>query len=202
MGVLTRCSTALLNVAEEIFPFFHYVSRKASTYRQARSERILDEQEYVQYPTLSTNKLLERLREERQRASAIDEKTFKMTLSLSVGLTILGSTSAVFVNHVSLYEARIVLVALIILGIFYALASGYIALGALRTLPSYGYGTQHLLLDPEQQHRILAECLARSESINLVRQLRNEAAYQSLRNGLILLFFAAAVFATFIGLQT
>ena len=156
MGVLTRCSTALLNVAEEIFPFFHYVSRKASTYRQARSERILDEQEYVQYPTLSTNKLLERLREERQRASAIDEKTFKMTLSLSVGLTILGSTSAVFVNHVSLYEARIVLVALIILGIFYALASGYIALGALRTLPSYGYGTQHLLLDPEQQHRILA----------------------------------------------
>lgn len=202
MGFWSRCRSALSVVVEEIFPFPHYVRRKARSFRLAESERILEEPQYEQYANLNVKKLRKRLREERQRASAMDEKTFKMTLSLSVGLAILGSTSATLVKQVSLPEARIALVALIILGLFYFLSSGYIALGALKTLPSYGYGTQPLLLDSEGHQRDLAEYLARAEKINIIRHLRNETAYQSLRNGLILLFLAAAVFVVFLALET
>ena len=197
MGFWSRCRSTLSIVTEEVFPFPCYVRNKARAFSRATSERILEEQEYARYPTLSADSLLERLREERQRASAMDEKTFKLTLSLSVGLTILGSTSAILVKQVSLSEARFTLVALIILGLFYVLSSGFIALGALRTLCSYGYGTQPLLLDADQRQRHLAECLARAEAINLVRHLRNETAYQSLRNGLTLLSLSAVVFAGF-----
>ena len=96
---------------------------------------------------------------------------------------------------------RIAFISLIVLGLFYVIASGYIALGALKTLPSYGFGTSILLVKPKQLQQVLAESLARVESINLVRHLRNEAAYQSLRNGFILLFSAAAVFTLFIGIH-
>ena len=195
MGFWYRC-------IEEIIPILPYVRRKACKYRLAESEHILEEQQYARYATLSANSLLERLREERQRAYAMDEKTFKLTLSLSVGLAILGSTSAILVKQVSLSEARFVLVVLIILGLFYVFLSGSIALGALKTLPSYGYGTQLLLLDAEERQPQLAKCLAQAEAINIVRHLRNETAYQSLRNGLILLFLAAVVFVVFLGLET
>ena len=195
MDFWSRCS-------EEIFPFFHYLWRKTRKFRLAESRHILEEPQYTQYANLSLEKLRKRLREERQRASAMDEKTFKMTLSLSVGLAILGFTSTTIVKQVSLPEARIALVVLIILGLFYFLSSGFIALGALKTLPSYGYGTQILLLDAEQNQRCLAECLARAEEINIVRHLRNETAYQSLRNGLIMFFLVAIVFIVFLGLET
>ena len=131
----------------------------------------------------------------------MDEKTFKMTLSLSVGLTVLGSTATFLVKKISLYEAQIALVALISLGLFYVLSSGFIALGALKTLPSYGYGTSSLLVVSDKRQRFLAECLACAEIINIIRHLRNEAAYQLLRNGLFLLFLAAAAFAVFLGLE-
>lgn len=202
MEFWSRCRSALSIAAEELLPFPHYIRRKARKYHLAGSDQILEEKQYMQYVTLSKNSLLERLSEERQRAAAMDEKTFKLTLSLSVGLIILGSTSVILVKQISLPKARIALVSLIILGLFYVLSSGFIALGALKTLPSYGYGTQLLLLDDDQIQRSLAECLARSEAINLVRHLRNETAYQSLRNGLIMLFLAAIIFAALLGIQT
>lgn len=201
MGFWSRCRSALSVVFEEIFPFPYYIRRKKRRFCLAKSERILKEPQYEQYASLNVKKLRKRLIEERQRASAMDEKTFKMTLSLSVGLAILGTTSATLVKQVSLPEARIALVTLIILGLFYLLSSGYIALGALKTLPSYGYGTQPLLLDSEQHQRNLAEYLARAEQINIVRHLRNETAYQSLRNGFILLYLAAAIFVVFLAIE-
>ena len=202
MGFWSRCRSALSVVFEEIFPFAPYVRRKTRNFRLAKCKRILAKPQYEQYPNLNVKKLRKRLIEERQRASSMDEKTFKMTLSLSVGLAILGTTSATLVKQISLPEARIALVTLIILGLFYLLSSGYIALGALKTLPSYGYGTQPLLLDSEQHQRNLAECLARAEKINIVRHLRNETAYQCLRNGLVLLYLAAVIFVVFLVIET
>lgn len=206
MGLWSLCRSKLSRVVEEVFPFFHYLWRKVRCICLAKSEHILDKPQYEQYANLDLKKLQKRLREERQRASAMDEKTFKMTLSLSVGLTILGSVSVTLIKQVLFPEVRIVLGALIIPGFFYFLLSGFIALGALRTLSSYGYGTQHMLklleLDSEEKQRYLAKCLARAEVINIVRHLRNETAYQSLRNGLILFFLAAMVFAGFLVLET
>jgi hypothetical protein len=191
--------SAICVAVEEIFPFPFYFLRKIRKLRQAENTDILQREQYANYATIKKDELQERLREERLRASAMDEKTFKLTLSLSVGLTILGSTAALLIKNISLYETRVALVVLISLSLFYILSSGCIALGALKTLPSYGYGTSSLLVDAAQQQRHFAECLARAETVNIVRHLRNETAYQSLRNGLFLLFAAAAVFAIFLG---
>ena len=87
--------------------------------------------------------------------------------------------------------------ALIWIAVFYILAGGFIALNGLRPLPSFGYGTQILLLPSRQRRTALADALARQELMNQTRHIRNEASYQSLRKGLrsvALFLFAIAKF--------
>lgn len=85
---------------------------------------------------------------------------------------------------------------------FYVLSAGFVALGALRTLPSYGYGTRFLLQQEDNAPSTVADALARQELMNNIRHLRNETAYQALRNGLILLFVAILLFAATLAYQT
>ena len=84
---------------------------------------------------------------------------------------------------------------LIFLGLFYSIMADLVALGALRTAPRHGYGTSLFLKQDTLRKKILAESLARQEIINLVPQLRNEAAFQSLRNGLLLFVVVIVMFA-------
>ena len=74
-------------------------------------------------------------------------------------------------------------------GVFYVLGAGITSVSALRTQPLYGYGTRFLVQRQREQEgrRVLAEALARQEIMNIVRHLRNETAYQALRNGLLIL---------------
>ena len=88
------------------------------------------------------------------------------------------------------------------LGLFYVLAAGFVALGALRTLPSYGYGTQFMLQQQGNTQTILADALARQETMNIIRHLGNETAYQALRNGLLLLFVGILIFAATLTYQS
>jgi hypothetical protein len=132
----------------------------------------------------------------------MDEKTFKLTLSLSVGLTVLGSTAAFLVKTVLSATVQTALAVMIGLGLLYVLAAGFVALGALRTFQSYGYGTQFLLQQQEDAQNALADALARQETANNIRHLRNEAAYQAVRNGLFLLFAAFLVFAATLAYQS
>ena len=84
----------------------------------------------------------------------------------------------------------VVLLIPVVLGLFYLLVASYMALGALRTLPKYGYGTEFILKKSQgstQEVEILADALARQECMNIIRHLRNETAYQALRNGFYLL---------------
>ena len=74
----------------------------------------------------------------------MDEKTFKLTLSLSVGLTVLGSTAAFLTKVISSATIQTLLTIVIGIGLSYVLVAGFVALGALRTLQTYGYGTQFL----------------------------------------------------------
>ena len=73
------------------------------------------------------------------------------------------------------------------------------ALGALRTQPRYGFGTQYLLTLKGNDRRVTqADQLARQEIRNSIRQMRNEAVFQTVRNGMIVLAIGAvaAVIAT------
>ena len=185
---------------EEIFPFGSYLVY--SRHQRLRSEliEILNEKEYTNYGSLSKDKIEERLKEEYQRASAMDEKTSKLTFSFSIASTFVGAM-IIFLKStmfpITMYMKFSMLINfLICAGLFYCVIAGLIALGALRTAPRYGFGTALLLKHDEALNEILAESLARQEIINLVRHQRNEAAFQSLRNGLL---FFIVVIVMFVG---
>jgi hypothetical protein len=192
----------LSRIAEELFPFAHYLVHRRGQRRRYESDGILNDPAFSGYSCLSVEQLTDRLKEERQRASAMDDKTFKLTLSLSVGMTILGSTAAFLLEAISSAAMQTTLAITIGLGLFYILAAGFVALGALRTYPSYGFGTQFLLQQQGNTQKVLADALARQETINNVRHLRNETAYQALRNGLFLLFAAILIFAATLAYQS
>ena len=187
---------SLSTIFEEVCPFVHYVFRCRRLRRRAEAVDILDNRGFATYGRLSPDELRERLGEEHTRARAMDEKTFKLTLSFSVGLTIVGLATSSLVDTVSGVTSQVVLASFLGLGTLFVLAAAFLALGALRTLPTYGYGTGFLLelQQTENEHNVLADALARQETMNTVRHLRNEAAYQALRNGLALVACGLCLF--------
>ena len=158
----------------------------------------MSEREFTNYVDLSEDKLEERLKEEHQRASTMDEKTSKLTFSFSIALTFVGAAIVFLKNTVSPVVMQaglsVLINSLIFLGLFYSTMAGLVALGALRTAPRHGYGTPLLLEQDTHRRKKLTESLARQEVINLVRHLRNEAAFQCLRNGLLLFIVVIVMF--------
>ena len=187
---------SLSTIFEEVCPFVHYVFRCRRLRRRAEAVDILDNPGFAKYGKLSRDELTERLGEEHTRARILDEKTFKLTLSFSVGLTIVGLATSSLIDSVSGETLQVILASFLGLGTLFVLAAAFLALGALRTLPAYGYGTGFLLTlqQTENRHKVLADALARQEAMNTVRHLRNEAAYQALRNGLVLVVCGLCVF--------
>ena len=183
---------------EEIFPFVSHLVYSRRQRRRSESREILSEEEFTNYVDLSEDKLEKRLEEEHQRASTMDEKTSKLTLSFSIVLTFVGAAMIFLKNTVSPVVMQTDLPNLvnflIFLGLFYSIVAGLVALGALRTAPRHGYGTQFLLEQDKPMNEKLAESLARQEVINLVRHTRNEAAFQCLRNGLLLFIVVIVMF--------
>ena len=151
--------------------------------------------EYENYNQLSDDELTKRLSEERDRAKAMDEKTFKMTLALTVGLTVLGTTATAIVQGIPFVSLRPFVGIFTWIAVMYSLAGGFVALGALRTLPSFGYGTM-FTLEAKRDRIKIPEALVAQELMNIVRHLRNEAAYQCLRNGILCLFMAVILYET------
>lgn len=187
-------------IAEEIFPFGHYILRSRRKKKQCGARNPLQELHCPDYETVSADGLKQRLTEEHQRASSMDEKTFKLTFSLSVGLTVLGSTAAFLTNVISSGTIQTISTIVIGCGVLYVLAAGFVTLGALRTLPTYGYGTSFLLQSQNNQ-KMLAEALTCQEAMNIIRQLRNETAYQALRNGLCLIYAGIMIIAAMLAYQ-
>lgn len=79
----------------------------------------------------------------------------------------------------------------------YIFIGGYVALRGFATLETFGYGTDFKIqiktgADPVQ---VYVDALLRQEKANQIRQIRNEATFQSLRNGFILFSIVLLVFA-------
>ena len=187
---------SLSTILEEVCPFVCYVVRCRRLRRRAEAVDILDNRGFAKYGRLSPEEIAERLGEEHTRARAMDEKTFKLTLSFSVGLTIVGLVTSSLIDSVSGVKSQVILASFFGLGTLFVLVAAFLALGALRTLPAYGYGTGFLLAlqQTENRHKVLADALARQETMNTIRHLRNEAAYQTLRNGLVLVVCGLLLF--------
>ena len=197
MDISNKITSKAKRVFEEILPFVTFLFRARQKWRLVyKNCEILQEKAYQPYSEICIKNLEKRLKEERERATSMDAKTFKLTLSLSVALTVLGSVSTTLSNQITNPQAETFFLALVTLSTLYFLVSGLVALGAVKTLQSYGYGTGIHLIDQDDLQESLAKCLAQSETINTIRHLRNESAYQGLRNGFLLFISAAITFAT------
>ena len=179
----------LYRAVEELFPFlFFLVSKK----RIKKSIDNIDEltEKSKAYKALDADCINDRIKEELERSIRVDDKTFKFTLGLSLSLTVLAAASGSVTKYLSsnLFVEYISIACGI--SALYMLAAGITALGALKTLPTYGYGTDHLIKQKVDGVSYLSQALFAQERMNIIRHLRNEAAYQSLRNGFILLFVA------------
>lgn len=174
---------------EEAIPLLAFLRNKRKIMMELSDEAKVKEKSKP-YEALNERCLKDRMVEEHYRSKRIDEKTSKFTLGLSVSLTVLAAASGVFAKIIpsSSYAGLIS----IICGFasIYMLLAGITALGSLKTLPVYGYGTQHALRLKDDGVSYLSQALYAQERMNVVRHLRNEAAYQSLRNGFFVLLFA------------
>lgn len=181
-------------MAEELFPFVFFIwhARKKGGEAAFVGSGGEISQKYAPYRNLPNGSLSKRLKEEHERAKAIDEKTVKLTFSISLALTLMGAVSGYLSNTLE-GVPKLGMASATAIAIFYTLVGGVLALGALRTLPIYGYGSEYLLLRRRNRKAAEVEALVAQETINIVRQLRNEAAYQCLRNGFFVLLVSAAI---------
>lgn len=179
----------LLLLLEEFFPFIFFIINKHNKLHKTPQGDEL-EGNINEYSRLSPEKLNSRLSEEHERAIKIDEKTAKFTLGLSVSLTILSTASGTLAKLLPVNKINWFITLLCGLSSIFMMIAGIVSLGALKTLPKFGYGTQHELLAEKKGVYHLAKVLIQQEDINIVRHLRNETAYQCLRNGFIILLIA------------
>jgi hypothetical protein len=183
-------------VEEKVFPLFPYW-RNVRKLRSliAANDLFQRKPNYETYVSLSAEQLVKRLEDERVRAVTLDEKTFKMTLSLSLALTVVGTAYAVLLPAVLKPWIGLALAVLVWLAILYIFVAGFLALGALKTQQSFMYGTEAAKFPAEENKTRYADALARQELSNNTRHLRNEASFQCLLNGFFLLFVSLAIFA-------
>jgi len=174
----TRC-------LEELLPFIVYFINKKHVWARMSGDALPANSNVAgQYRNLTNDELEKRIVEEHERARSLDEKTSQMTLFLALGLTILGSVVAVLLKDVASPLAAAMKYGLLISILFFFIG-GYIALTSLGTMPRFGYGTAFRVKTKTAAApgEVILDALVRQEAANQVRQLRNEAALQSLRNG-------------------
>ncbi len=182
----------IVNLMEELLPFLFFIRNKNGVFKRVRDSKKLSLLA-KSYASLTSDNLAKRINEEHERAVKIDDKTSKFTLGLSVSLTVLAAASGSFVKFIPNTDYASLVSIICGIASIYMLLAGIIALGALKTLPTYGYGTHHLINTAKDGDTYLSEALYAQEQMNIIRQLRNESAYQSLRNGFFMLLLALSI---------
>ena len=198
MKTFGKILKTVLRIVEEIFPFAHYFIYSRQLEQEVKSSDILKDKKLEYYRLLSEKQLRKRLKEEHQRPLVMDQKTFRLTLSLSFEFTVLSSAAALLHEAELHGTVQTALTIIILVGLVYVLVAGVIALGAARTHPRYGVGTKlrlQLRLQQNDAQEILAKDLARQEITNHLRHYRNETVYIALRNVFFLIVVGAIVFA-------
>ncbi len=131
-----------------------------------------------------------RLKEEHLRSKAIDDKTSKFNLGLSLCLTIIGVAATTIAKLLPDHELKPLIIALLSISSLYMLIGGLVSLSAFKLMPTYGYGSRYEYLKASNKRVECIKALIGQENVNLIKQVRNEVAYQCLRNGFVMLFFA------------
>lgn len=194
MKLLVRISRC--RIVRNLVPYEYYLlcRERRKKIDPQHIQYILALDEFKEYCTLCENQLEKRIEEEHRRAVAIDEKTFKLTLSLSFVVAVLGLELSLFQKLLPPTANSIMLNSMIAIAFLYILSAGLVALGALSTLPSYGYGTKFLLEQRSNRQKVLAENLSCQEIMNDCRHLRNKIVYMAMRNAFVMILAGFVIF--------
>ena len=176
------------------FPFVHYMRFIREGEKLCASETILDDKKLTHYVTLTEEELNLLIVQEHDRKNFIEEKTTRYSLAIPSAAGLLGMTAAL---ELSGWNGAVT-AALFLIATFYLLASGLTSLRTLRVPYPYGSGTQFLIDTKNKQNGkyVMARELARQETMNVALEYLNEAAYASLRMGILYLVLGAIVIGT------
>lgn len=134
-----------------------------------------------------------RLKEEQLRSKLIDDKTSKFNLGLSLCLTIIGVAATTVAKLLPDHELKPLIIAFLSIASLYMLIGGLVSLSAFKLMPMYGYGSWFEYLKSRNERVEITKALIGQEKVNLIKQVRNEVAYQCLRNGFVSLFIGLII---------
>lgn len=139
------------------------------------------------YSGLTDVQITNRLEHEHNRAKEIDDKTFKFTLALSVSLSIISAGASGVVKLLPDSNLNPYISFTFFLSSFYMLCGGFISLGSLKTMPKFAYGSY---FEMSKNSATLIKAIIGQEKVNMLRYIRNELSYMTLRNGFLLILLA------------
>lgn len=134
-----------------------------------------------------------RLKEEHLRSKLIDDKTSKFNLGLSLCLTIIGVAATTVAKLLPDHELKPLIIAFLSISSLYMLIGGLVSLYAFKLMPTYGYGSWFEYLKSRNERVEIIKALIGQEKVNLIKQVRNEVAFQCLRNGFVSLFIGLII---------
>lgn len=151
---------------------------------------------YSEYPVM---KLRNVLKEEHDRASRLEQKTYQMIFIISIAVATLSVGGSLVVGAVYSLPAQIAIGAIVVVSIIYFLIAGMHVAQSLQAVRTYGLGMQVEIdlsrLNAFQQTSYLAGLLLRQELMNNIRSNQNAIVYICVRNGLFLLLISILVSA-------
>lgn len=203
-------SDILNRIFHEMFPFVRYLRSRSAIMKELNSfapGRLPQEGPILDavraYCSAKPADLEEALIAQQARAIAVDEKTFRHAGSIATILAVASAATTAVAQLLSSPSWKVAVTMSTLMAIIYVMIGGLIGISAARTLPGYGTGIRFRIEQdteiPARKPYVLAEALACQERMNNIRVARNEAAFMSIRNGLI--FIGIAICAVLLGAQ-
>ena len=178
-------------VIEEVFPFVVWWMNRRKIEKRMECEPRNRQPTYAEYTALRPRELRLLLSQQHDRAMPVDDKTFRWAALVSIAAALLVLSFTTLRSSVESEEVRVLIVAGYAVVVFYLLGATYLMLEAMRTAVTHGYGTRFELgiraRKGKERRDFIALMLWKEEQMNLLRVLRNEATFQTLRNVLFML---------------
>lgn len=133
------------------------------------------------------------------RAKDIDEKLAKLTVTLSLAVTVGGAIAKTIVDGLQESVARTATISLLCFSMGYFLYGAWIGFQGLRPKPRFGYGARYLrslARGGDEATNSMRYAACGFQVMNLVRSNEASAAIDLIRNGI--LFYAAAIMISFL----
>ena len=152
--------------------------------------------EFDDIRALDTDQLTKYLETEWTRAKELDEKLTKLTVALSVAVTVGGVASKTIFDGLAATPAKTVIAVLLFVSMSMFLCGALIGFSGLRPKPRYGYGAGYLRIIARGGNEAADEIRKAASGfqiMNIIRSNEASTAIKLIRNGVVAFTIAIAV---------